>query len=37
MKVALLGAWHVHAADYSKEALAHGELIGFYEKDDALA
>ncbi len=37
MKVALLGAWHVHAADYTKEALAHGELIGFYEKDDALA
>lgn len=37
MKVALLGAWHVHAADYSKEALAHGELLGFYEKDDALA
>ena len=37
MKVALLGVWHVHAADYTREALAMGELIGFYEKDDALA
>ena len=37
MKVALLGVWHVHAADYTREALDAGELIGFYEKDDALA
>ena len=37
MKVALLGAWHVHAADYTRRALEMGELIGFYEKDDALA
>ena len=37
MKVALLGAWHVHAADYTKRALEMGELVGFYERDDALA
>ncbi len=37
MKVALLGAWHVHAADYTRKALEMGEMVGFYERDDALA
>ena len=37
MKVAVCGVWHVHAPDYTRKAQAHGEVIGFYEKDDALA
>lgn len=37
MKVAVFGVWHVHAADYTKHALAHAEVLGFYEKDDVLA
>ena len=37
MKVAVLGVWHVHAPDYTRQALAHGEVVGFYERDDALA
>lgn len=37
MKVALCGVWHVHAFDYTKAAMKHGEVIGFYEKNDALA
>lgn len=37
MKVAVFGVWHVHAADYTKAALAHGEVVGFYERDDAIA
>jgi predicted dehydrogenase len=37
MKVAVCGVWHVHATDYTKEALARGEVLGFYERDDALA
>lgn len=37
MKVAVFGVWHVHAADYTKKALELGEVIGFYEKNDALA
>ncbi len=37
MKIAVLGVWHVHAKDYTQEALNMGEVIGFYEKDDALA
>ena len=37
MKVAIFGVWHVHAVDYTKHALAHAEVLGFYEKDDALA
>lgn len=38
-KVALCGAWHVHAVDYTKKTLeTEGvELIGFYESDDGLA
>ena len=37
MKVAIFGVWHVHAADYTRKALALGEIVGFYERDDALA
>jgi len=37
MKVAIFGVWHVHAADYTRKAMALGEVIGFYERDDALA
>lgn len=37
MKVAIFGVWHVHAVDYAKVALEHAEVLGFYEKDDALA
>ena len=37
MKIAVFGVWHVHAPDYTREAQAYGEVIGFYEKDDALA
>lgn len=37
MKTAICGVWHVHAPDYTKHALQHGEVLGFYEEDDALA
>lgn len=37
MKTAIFGVWHVHAAEYTRHALEHGEVIGFYERDDALA
>ena len=37
MKIAIFGVWHVHAKDYTRKALALGEIIGFYEKDDELA
>ncbi len=37
MKTAVFGVWHVHASDYTKTAMEHGEVVGFYEKNDALA
>ena len=37
MKIAILGVWHVHAPDYTRTALAHGEVVGFFERNDALA
>lgn len=37
MKIAIFGVWHVHAKDYTQKAIELGEVIGFYEKDDALA
>ena len=37
MKIAILGVWHVHAPDYTRTALAHGEVVGFFERSDALA
>lgn len=37
MKTAICGVWHVHAGDYTRYALEYGEVLGFYEPDDALA
>ena len=37
MKIAILGVWHVHAPDYTRRAMAQGEVIGFYERNDGLA
>ena len=37
MKIAILGVWHVHAPDYTRTALAHGEVVGFFERNNALA
>ena len=37
MRTAICGVWHVHAPDYTKHALNHGEVLGFYEEDDGLA
>ena len=37
MKIAILGVWHVHAPDYTRTALTHGEVVGFFERNDALA
>ena len=37
MRTAVCGVWHVHAGDYTRKALEYGEVLGFYEPDDALA
>lgn len=37
MRTAILGVWHVHAPAYTKTAAAHGEVIGFFERNDTLA
>ena len=37
MKIAILGVWHVHAPDYTRHALSLGEVVGFFERNDALA
>ena len=37
MRTAICGVWHVHAPDYTKHALQHGEVLGFYEENDKLA
>lgn len=37
MKVAIFGVWHVHAPGYTQTAMELGEVVGFYEKNDALA
>ena len=37
MKIAVFGVWHVHAPGYTKTAMELGEVVGFYERDDALA
>ena len=37
MKIAILGVWHVHAPDYTRRAMAHGEVVGFFERNDRLA
>lgn len=37
MKIAVYGAWHVHASGYTKTAMELGEVVGFYEANEALA
>ena len=37
MKIAILGVWHVHAPDYTRRAMADGEVVGFFERNDTLA
>ncbi len=37
MKIAIFGVWHVHARGYTKTAMELGEVVGFYEKNDAIA
>lgn len=37
MRTAVCGVWHVHAGDYTRRALALGQVVGFWEEDDALA
>lgn len=37
MKVAIYGVWHVHAGGYTRKAMEMGEVVGFYEKNDAFA
>lgn len=37
MKTAIFGVWHVHAPDYARTAQKYGEVVGFYEPNDALA
>jgi predicted dehydrogenase len=37
MKIAVFGVWHVHAPDYTKKAMELGQVVGFYERDEALA
>ncbi len=37
MKTAVCGAWHVHAAEYTQRAMELGQVVGFYEPDDAMA
>ena len=38
MKVAICGAWHVHAVDYTKKAVEKDgvEVLGFYEENPTL-
>ena len=35
MKVAIWGVWHVHAKDYTKKAIEHGEVVGVYDENEA--
>ncbi len=37
MKTAVLGVWHVHTKYHVKTAMKYGQVIGFYERNDALA
>ena len=37
MRTAVCGVWHVHAPEYTDRALQLGQVVGFYEPDDALA
>ena len=33
MRVAILGVWHVHADEYTKLAMEHGEVVGVWDED----
>lgn len=33
MRVAIYGAWHVHAAEYTEAAMKYGEVAGVYDPD----
>lgn len=33
-KVAICGVWHVHAADYTKSALEHAEVVGVWDENE---
>ncbi len=35
MKIAIAGVWHVHAAEYTKTAMEHGEVVGVYDDNAA--
>ena len=37
MRTAVCGVWHVHAPEYTSRALELGQVVGFYEPDDAMA
>ena len=37
MRVAVCGVWHVHAGEYTSRAMELGQVVGYYEPDDALA
>ena len=37
MRIAVCGAWHVHAPEYTQCALEKGQVVGFYEPNDAMA
>ena len=37
MKIAVCGVWHVHAGEYTQRAMELGQVVGFWEADDALA
>ena len=37
MKVAVCGVWHVHAGEYTQRAMELGQVVGFWEPNDAHA
>lgn len=37
MRIAVCGVWHVHAGEYTDCARQLGEVVGFYEPNDAIA
>lgn len=37
MRTAVCGVWHVHAPEYTQRAIELGQVVGFYEPDDAMA
>ena len=37
MRIAVCGVWHVHAGEYTDRARQLGEVVGFYEPNDAIA